>query len=109
MEVWDQIPDKDIILKLSVLIPIVLFGILGNVSLLEIIFSNRSLRTPTHMLIANLALIDLVTLLICPPMFILHDIHQSYVLGPIGCKLEGFVEGKSNLVFYHMIIDQYLQ
>lgn len=93
MEVWDQIPDKDIILKLSVLIPIVLFGILGNVSLLEIIFSNRSLRTPTHMLIANLALIDLVTLLICPPMFILHDIHQSYVLGPIGCKLEGFVEG----------------
>ncbi|XP_062554099.1 neuropeptide FF receptor 2-like [Armigeres subalbatus] len=93
LEVWDQIPDKDIILKLSILIPIVLFGILGNVSLLEIIFTNRSLRTPTHLLIANLALIDLVTLLVCPPVFILHDIHQSYVLGPIGCKLEGFIEG----------------
>ncbi|XP_065086016.1 neuropeptide Y receptor type 2-like isoform X2 [Ochlerotatus camptorhynchus] len=92
-EVWDQIPDKDIIIKLTILIPIVLFGILGNVSLLEIIFSNRALRTPTHLLIANLALIDLVTLVLCPTFFILHDIHQSYVLGPIGCKLEGFVEG----------------
>lgn len=100
MEVWDQIPDKDIIIKLSILIPIVLFGILGNVSLLEIIFSNRSLRTPTHMLIANLALIDLVTLLVCPPMFILHDIHQSYVLGSIGCKLEGFVEGKFKVLLF---------
>ncbi|XP_053685932.1 neuropeptide FF receptor 2-like [Sabethes cyaneus] len=92
-EIWDQIPDRDIIIKLTVLIPIVLFGILGNITLLEIILSNRALRTSTHLLIANLALIDLVTLVLCPPMFILHDIHQRYVLGPIGCKLEGFVEG----------------
>ncbi|XP_039447104.1 muscarinic acetylcholine receptor M3-like isoform X1 [Culex pipiens pallens] len=92
-EIWEQIPDKDIIIKLTILIPIVLFGILGNVVLLEIIFSNRSLRTATHLLIANLALIDLVTLLLCPPMFLLHDIHQSYVLGSVGCKLEGFIEG----------------
>ncbi|XP_055534022.1 neuropeptide FF receptor 2-like [Wyeomyia smithii] len=92
-EVWDQIPDRDIIIKLTVLIPIVLFGILGNITLLEIVLSNRTLRTSTHLLIANLALIDLVTLVLCPPMFLLHDIHQRYVLGQIGCKVEGFVEG----------------
>ncbi|XP_058464161.1 neuropeptide Y receptor type 2-like [Malaya genurostris] len=92
-EIWDHIPDKDIIIKLTILIPIVLFGILGNAALLEIIFSNRALRTPAHLLIANLALIDLVTLILCPPIFLLHDIHQSYVLGPVGCKLEGFIEG----------------
>ncbi|XP_055600141.1 neuropeptide Y receptor type 2-like [Uranotaenia lowii] len=92
-EIWDQIPDKDIIIKLTIMIPIVLFGILGNTALLEIILSNRALRTPTHLLIANLALIDLVNLVFCPPIFLLHDVHQSYVLGPIGCKLEGFIEG----------------
>ncbi|XP_058837698.1 neuropeptide Y receptor type 2-like [Topomyia yanbarensis] len=92
-EVWEQIPNKDIIIKLFVSIPIVLFGILGNVTLLEIILSSRALRTSAHLLIANLALIDLITLVLCPPIFLLHDIHQSYVLGPIGCKLEGFIEG----------------
>ncbi|XP_055626107.1 neuropeptide Y receptor type 2-like [Toxorhynchites rutilus septentrionalis] len=92
-EIWEQLPVQDIATKLAILVPIVVFGVVGNLALLEVIVVNRSLRTPTHLLIANLALVDVITLLLCPPMFLLHDFYQNYVLGPVGCKLEGLIEG----------------
>uniref|UniRef100_A0A182NZK0 G-protein coupled receptors family 1 profile domain-containing protein n=1 Tax=Anopheles epiroticus TaxID=199890 RepID=A0A182NZK0_9DIPT len=93
LELWSTIPESELIVKLCVFIPIIVFGLLGNGILLEVIFSNRTLRTPSHLLIANLVVTDFLTLLVCPIFFMTHDFFQNYLLGPVGCKLEGFIEG----------------
>uniref|UniRef100_A0A182UJP1 G-protein coupled receptors family 1 profile domain-containing protein n=1 Tax=Anopheles melas TaxID=34690 RepID=A0A182UJP1_9DIPT len=90
---WSTIPESELIVKLCVFLPIIVFGLLGNGILLEVIFSNRTLRTPSHLLIANLVVTDFLTLLVCPLFFMTHDFFQNYLLGPIGCKLEGLIEG----------------
>ncbi|XP_062554100.1 neuropeptide FF receptor 2-like [Armigeres subalbatus] len=92
-EIWVTIPFWEILVKTVTFLPLITFGIFGNIALLCIIFTIRALRTPTNMLIANLAVADLATLIICPVMFMLHDFYQNYVMGCVGCKLEGFLEG----------------
>jgi len=56
-----------------------------------LIAANRSLRSPTNLIIANMAVADLLTLAICPAMFMLNDFYQNYQLGYVGCKMEGFL------------------
>lgn len=74
-------------------IPIILIGCIGNILLIIVILRNRGLRTATNLLIANMALADFLTLLICPTLFMIHDFYQNYELGSVGCKMEGFLEG----------------
>ncbi|XP_052870914.1 neuropeptide Y receptor type 1-like [Anopheles cruzii] len=93
LELWSTIPETELIVKLCVFLPIILFGLAGNGVLLEVIFCNRTLRTPSHLLIANLVVTDFLTLLVCPIFFMTHDFFQNYLLGPVGCKLEGLIEG----------------
>ncbi|XP_058830844.1 somatostatin receptor type 5-like [Topomyia yanbarensis] len=92
-EMWYIIPFWELLLKTLTFIPVITFGIFGNIALLCIICTIRPLRTPTNILIANLAVADLATVVICPIMFMVHDFYQNYVMGEVGCKLEGFLEG----------------
>ena len=39
-----------------------------------------------------MAIADLCVLLLCPGLFLFHEIFQSYKLGEIGCKAEGMIE-----------------
>lgn len=91
-DIWNILPFNEILLKTSIILPIGLFGIIGNCLLLQVIYSNRSLRTPTNYLIFNMAITDLCVLLICPSLFLFHEIFQSYKLGRVGCKAEGMIE-----------------
>lgn len=70
----------------------ILFGLISNALLITIILRNRYLRTPTNFLIANMAIADFTTLLICPILVMYRDFFQNYLLGPIGCKSEGFLQ-----------------
>ncbi|XP_049289226.1 neuropeptide FF receptor 2-like [Anopheles funestus] len=92
-EIWRLKPAWEVALKTITFIPLILFGVLGNAILCYILVQIRALRTPTNLLIVNLAVADLATLLICPVMFMFHDFYQNYVLGAIGCKMEGFLQG----------------
>ncbi|XP_037917400.1 neuropeptide Y receptor type 2 isoform X2 [Hermetia illucens] len=92
-DIWEIIPEGELILKVATFVPVVLLGIIGNAILLNIIMRNRALRTPTNLLIANMAAADTLTLVICPAMFMYHDFFQNYKLGGVGCKAEGFLEG----------------
>lgn len=40
---------------------------------------------------------DTITLLFCPVMFICRDFFQNFVLGAIGCNMEGYLQG--NFIF----------
>ena len=72
--------------------PVIIFGLYGNFVILQLVVMNRALRTPTNMLVCNMAVADVVTLLICPAMFMINDFYQNYQLGSIGCKMEGFMD-----------------
>lgn len=73
--------------------PIISCGIIGNLLLLNIVFRNRALHTPTNYILVNMIAADTLTLIVCPVMFICSDFFQNFVLGPLGCKMDGFLQG----------------
>ena len=87
-------PDWEVGLKGAAFLVVVLLGIVGNALLLSIVLRNRSIRTPTNLLIANMAGADLVTLLVLPWIFLCIDCFQNYMLGEVGCRAQGFAECK---------------
>ncbi|XP_061393133.1 neuropeptide FF receptor 2-like [Musca vetustissima] len=91
--IWLHIPESEMIIKICTFVPVLIFGLIGNYIIVRLIVKNRALRTPTNLIIANMAVADLLTLLICPSMFLINDFYQNYLLGSVGCKLEGFLEG----------------
>lgn len=84
--------DWEIGVKTVAFIVVVIVGIVGNILLLSVVLGNRSMRSPTNLLIANMAVADLATLVILPWVFVCMDCFQNYVLGEIGCKAQGFLE-----------------
>ncbi|XP_039955229.1 neuropeptide FF receptor 2 [Bactrocera tryoni] len=90
--IWTHLPNWEITLKISTFVPVIIFGLYGNFVILQLIVMNRPLRTATNMLVCNMAVADMLTLLICPAMFMINDFYQNYQLGSIGCKMEGFLD-----------------
>jgi neuropeptide FF receptor 2 len=88
------LPVWEVAVKSATFAPVIIFGCIGNFILLYIIYKNRGLRTPTNLLIANMAFADFLTVLVPPLLFMFHNFFQNYVLGSLGCKLEGFLLGK---------------
>lgn len=88
-----MIPTAEATIKLLTLVPVVLFGVFSNLLLLNIIARNRALQTPMNLILANMVAADTFTLLFCPIMFICRDFFQIFVLGAIGCKMEGYLQG----------------
>ncbi|XP_075167535.1 neuropeptide FF receptor 2 [Haematobia irritans] len=91
--IWLHIPESEMIIKICTFVPVLIFGLIGNFTIIRLIVMNRALRTPTNLIIANMAMADFLTLLICPTMFMINDFYQNYLLGSVGCKMEGFLEG----------------
>lgn len=92
--IWYTIPSDEAAIKLATLVPVICFGIIGNLLLLNIIARNRALQTPPNLILANMVAADTITLLFCPTMFICRDFFQNFVLGAIGCNMEGYLQGK---------------
>ncbi|EDV98109.1 neuropeptide FF receptor 2 [Drosophila grimshawi] len=89
--IWLRIPSGEIAWKVCSFLPLIIFGLYGNSVMIYLIAANRTLRTPTNLIVANMAVADCLTLLICPTMFMINDFYQNYQLGYVGCKMEGFV------------------
>ncbi|XP_022916828.1 neuropeptide Y receptor type 1 [Onthophagus taurus] len=91
-EIWLVTDTREIIIKTSAVLPVVLWGIFGNICLLYIIIKFRHLRSPTNLLIGNMAAADLASLLIHPWVVLVYDFFQNYQLGAFGCKVEAAIE-----------------
>ncbi|XP_060656490.1 galanin receptor type 1 [Drosophila nasuta] len=89
--IWLHKSIVNIAWKICAFVPLIVFGLYGNFILIYLIATTRSLRSPTNLIIANMATADFFTLLICPIMFMINDFYQNYQLGSIGCKMEGFL------------------
>ncbi|XP_030081980.1 galanin receptor type 1 [Drosophila hydei] len=89
--IWRHKPIEEIAWKVCSFLPLILFGLYANCILVYLIATNRALKSPTNLIIANMAVADFLTLLICPIMFLINDFYQNFQLGCVGCKLEGFL------------------
>lgn len=67
----------------------VFFGVLGNGVVIAVVRKTPSMRTTTNYLLLNLAVADLLTLLLCPAIydFALNHSRMNSTLGDIVCKL----------------------
>ena len=67
----------------------VFFGVVGNGVVIAIVRKTPSMRTTTNYLLLNLAVADLLTLLLCPGIydFALNSLRINSTLGDIVCKL----------------------
>lgn len=97
-EIWITKPTWEMVLKTISILPIVIIGTLANTSLICIIIRAKSLHTTTNLLIVNMSIADLITCLICPWMFLCTDLYQNYILGPVGCRLDGLLVHALTLV-----------
>ena len=68
---------------------IVLPGIVGNSIIITIVWKNSSMHTTTNYLLMNLAVADLITLLLCPGLydFAITKVHLQGITGDLICKL----------------------
>ncbi|GLH02470.1 Opsin Rh3, partial [Gryllus bimaculatus] len=90
-EIWIRKPDWQIALTVLAFLPFVIVGVFGNALIIYAVVSRCVLRTSTNLLLANMAAADAATLLVCPALFVCTASFQNYILGKVGCKMEGFI------------------
>ncbi|KAL7058327.1 hypothetical protein AAHC03_017081 [Spirometra sp. Aus1] len=80
----------------AIYIVIFMFGLVGNLSLLWLILSNRSFHTPTNYYLVNLSVSDLLVLMLGLP----HDLYTMwsrypYLFGETGCRVRALLSEAS--------------
>ncbi len=66
------------------------FGIIGNITLLFVILRNKQFRNSPNILISNLALADLIYILVVGPLRIEHEIHPCWMQDVALCALKNY-------------------
>ncbi|XP_014283879.2 opsin, ultraviolet-sensitive [Halyomorpha halys] len=77
---------------MTIYLVLAMFGLPGNAIVIFMIARCRSLRTPSNLLVLNLAISDLI-LLSKIPLFVYNSYKQGPALGSFGCQTFGFVGG----------------
>ncbi|KAJ8916121.1 hypothetical protein NQ315_004488 [Exocentrus adspersus] len=90
--IWITKDASELVIKTSIFLPVVIFGLFGNILVIYILVKNQHIRTPTNLLIGNMALADLLSLLIDPWVVLTYDFFQNYQLGKVGCQGESAME-----------------
>ncbi|XP_072118428.1 gastrin-releasing peptide receptor [Mobula birostris] len=71
---------------------IILVGLIGNVTLIKIFCTVKSMRNVPNIFITSLALGDLLLLLTCAPVDASKYITNEWLFGRVGCKLIAFIQ-----------------
>ena len=66
---------------------IFIIGIIGNYLVIHVVFNNLHMRTITNIFIVNLAVGDLLVLLICLPVTTINNVIYNWIFGEILCKI----------------------
>ena len=74
-------------------VPFYIFGLIGNVLVIRIVHKTREMHTTTNYLLVNLAVTDIITILLGPLLVaLILEGHLSNELGKCVCKLMVLVE-----------------
>jgi hypothetical protein len=84
--------------KLLAFVIIILTSLIANILIIVVIFSDKSMRSkPTNYFIINLAVCDLVVVLLCSWAQILSTINSSWVLSLTYCKIKSYLQMVSEI------------
>lgn len=72
-----------------------LLGLLGNVLVFFTVARYRTMRTMTYLFLVNLAVGDIMVVLVCMPLTLGYTVYRVWVYGDVLCRLAPFVQGLS--------------
>lgn len=89
---WKQFPPMNPLwhsILAFVLFLLAVVACAGNLVVCYIFLSTKALKTPSNMLVVNLAFSDfMIMFTMCPPM-VYNCLQETWVLGPLACTLYG--------------------
>ncbi|XP_028672702.1 phe13-bombesin receptor-like [Erpetoichthys calabaricus] len=77
---------------LSIYTIIIIVGVLGNVTLIKVFATVKSMQTVPNIFIASLAVGDLLLLLTCVPVDASRYLAEAWLFGRAGCKIISFIQ-----------------
>nr|QVK45907.1 G protein-coupled receptor [Proales similis] len=74
---------------------IFILGLMTNLAVICFVMFYKRMQTATNKFIMNLAVSDLLVVIICIPVTASHTIHSQWILGEFLCRFSSFVQGVS--------------
>ena len=71
----------------AVFVVLFIVGLVGNFLVCYAVIKNSQMRTVTNLFIMNLAIADLMVILICLPPTLLVDVSETWFFGEVMCKI----------------------
>ncbi|XP_014274075.1 rhodopsin [Halyomorpha halys] len=93
---WYQFPPMNPLWHGIIGFAIALLGIVGavgNAMVIYIFCSTKTLRTPSNLLVVNLAFSDFLMMLTNSPTMVINSYYETWALGPLFCDLYGIFGG----------------
>lgn len=101
-----------IVLCGMIMVIMIAVSIMGNVVVCYIVYQKPAMRSAINLLLATLAMADVLTAVCCMPFALLILIFQNWIFGSIFCQINGFLYSilvsESTLVLVTISIDRYL-
>ncbi|CAL8331156.1 unnamed protein product [Lota lota] len=90
---------------------IILFGVVGNVLVIYVVYKFKTLRTATNFFIVNLAVSDLVMNTLCLPFTLVHTLYGEWKFGRVLCFMlpcaQGMAVHVSTITFNIIALDRH--
>ncbi|CAG0896356.1 unnamed protein product [Darwinula stevensoni] len=64
-------------------------ALIGNLTVLHVFTTTRALKTPSNVLVVNLAFSDLCMVITQYPVMVINCYYHTWIMGPLGCDLYG--------------------
>ncbi|XP_014678987.1 PREDICTED: neuropeptide FF receptor 2-like [Priapulus caudatus] len=78
-----------------VYIAVFVVGLVGNLFVFAVVARYRSMRTVTYTFLVNLAVGDVMVVIICMPMTLGSTVYRLWIYGDVMCRLTPFIQGVS--------------
>ncbi|XP_070774518.1 melanopsin-like [Enoplosus armatus] len=85
-----DVPDHAHYIIGSVILLVGVMGMLGNALVIFVFCRSRTLRSPSNLLVVNLAAADFLMSLTQSPVFFVASLHRRWVFGELACELYAF-------------------
>lgn len=102
-----EMPDDEKAIKIFAYAVAMFLSFFGNLTLIVVILSTKSLRTKFNYYILNLAVADILVPLTCMWLHLVTDFNPStWILGSFFCKINTFSQGKKiPYLFYNSFLN----
>lgn len=81
-------------IKIILTMLVIFVALVGNVGIIIAVSFNRSLRTTINLYLVNLAVADILICACCMSVYLINQLTEVFVLGPIVCKLNAFCQSE---------------